>query len=154
MQLKSLAAVGRRRRLESRLSIGLTARCGPICTDNFARGRQLTVLNCPSSSTTLKAQRSSSHCETAQGVDPSEGATGKGFSSFFKSTEGELSSDSHGCEPENIQRKPTPRPHERHSDTSRSVSQLILSAHPKTISSRNTKTRGKDHCRDLIDMWR
>jgi hypothetical protein len=42
----------------------------------------------------------------------------------------------------------------RQSDTSRSVILLILSALPKTISSRNTKTRGKDHCRDLIDMWR
>ena len=77
MQLKSLAAVGRRPRLNSRLSIGLTARCGPICTDNFARGRQLTVLNCPSSSTTLKAQRSSSHRETAEGFNPSEGCNGQ-----------------------------------------------------------------------------
>ena len=143
MQLKSLAEVGRRRRLNSRLSIGLTARCGPICTDNFARGRQLTVLNCPSSSTTLKAQRSSSHCETAEGFAPSEGATGKGFSSFFKSTEGDSQATATAVSQRNIQRKPTPQPHELHSDTSRIVSQLILSALPKTISSRNTKTRGK-----------
>ena len=154
MQLKSLAAVGRRRRLNLRLSIGLTARCGPICTDNFARGRQLTVLNCPSSSTTLKAQRSSSHCETAEGFDPSEGATGKASVPSSKAPRGNSQVIDTAVSQRIFNASQHPSLMERLSDTSRIVSQLILSALPKTISSRNTKTRGKDHFRDLIDMWR
>ena len=46
MELKLLEATDQIRILRLQLSIGLTARCGPICTDNFTSERQLTTVNC------------------------------------------------------------------------------------------------------------
>ncbi len=105
MQLKAPASVERQLKINTRLSIGLTARCGPICTDNFARGRQLTVLNCPSSSQSLKAQRSKPQHEDAERLSSSEGCDSQFLQFVLRNSEVYLLSKSYGYEQKSDQRK-------------------------------------------------
>jgi hypothetical protein len=148
MQLKSPVAVGRRRRLILRLSIGLTARCGPICTDNFARGRQLTVLNCPSSSTTLKAQRSSSQGENAKLIDASERCFWQSPQLIVQKRRGLPLKLSLGYEQDSIQRKPIPQPDERPRSQPfkfLSYGEVGIATHPEALSGDPPAPRRRSH---------